>query len=130
MYVIVVLLDLLISTYTAPSEPPQNVTLNIKTSDSFVLSWEPPNIEQQNGRLINYHVMIIETRVMYLDSGVMTSSMGANLSRTYSATGDHVKLINMLHPSYNYTASVAAATSAGIGIFSLPLTVTMPEDGM
>ena len=66
---------------------------------------------------------------MYLDSGAVTSTTGANLSRTYSATGDRVKLINMLHPSYNYTVSIAAATSAGIGTLSVPLTVTMLEDG-
>ena len=114
---------------TVPAEPPQNVSLNIKTSDSFVLSWSPPNIEQQNGRLINYHVRIIEIQIMYLDSGAVTSAMGANLSRTYSVDGDRVKLINMLHPSYNYTVSIAAATSAGIGVFSEAVTMTMPEDG-
>ena len=71
----------------------------------------------------------MEIQIMYLDSGAVTSTMGANLNRTYSATGDRVKLINMLHPSYNYTVSIAAATSAGIGTLSVPLTVTMPEDG-
>ena len=71
----------------------------------------------------------MEIQIMYLDSGAVTSTMGANLSRTYSVTGDRVKLINMLHPSYNYSVSVAAATSAGIGTLSVPLIVTMPEDG-
>ena len=66
---------------------------------------------------------------MHLDNGGVASMMGTNLSRSYNVTGDYVKLINMLHPSYNYTVSVAAATSAGIGVFSVPLTVTMPEDG-
>ena len=94
-----------------------------------MLSWEPPNIEQQNGQLINYHVVIIEIQIMYLDSGAVASAIGANLSRTYTVTGDRVKLINMLHPSYNYTVSIAAATSAGIGTFSVSLTVSMPEDG-
>ena len=94
-----------------------------------MLSWEPPNIEQQNGRLINYHVIINEIQIMYLDTGVVTSMMGANLNRTYSVNGDREKLVNMLHPSYNYTISVAAATSAGIGVYSVPFTVTMPEDG-
>ena len=115
--------------YTAPVEPPQNVSLNIKTSNSFVLSWGPPNIEQQNGQVINYHVIIQEIQIMYLDNGAVTSAMAAHLNMTYNVTGDRVKLINTLHPSYNYTVSVAAATSAGIGTFSVPLTVTMPEDG-
>ena len=94
-----------------------------------MLSWEPPNIEQQNGQLINYHVVIMEMQIIHLDTGVVTSTMGANLSRTYSVNGDREKLVNMLHPSYNYTVSIAAATSAGIGSFSVPFTVTMPEDG-
>ena len=98
------------------------------TSDSFELSWQSPNIEQQNGQVIKYHVIILEIQIMYLENGEVASTMGANLNRTYNVTGDHVKLINMLHPSYNYTVSVAAATSAGIGTFSVPLTVTMPED--
>ena len=66
---------------------------------------------------------------MYLDNGEVASTMGANLNITYNVTGDRVKLINILHPSYNYTISVAAATNAGIGTFSVPLTVTMLEDG-
>ena len=113
----------------APTEPPQNVSLNIITSDSFVLSWEPLNLEQQNGRVINYHVIIQEIQITYLDNGAVTSMVGANLNRTYSVTGNRTQLVNMLHPDYNYTVSVAAATSGGIGTFSVPLTVTMPEDG-
>lgn len=94
-----------------------------------MLSWDPPNAEQQNGRLVSYHVRIMETQIMYLDTGVVTSTMGVNLNRTYAVTEDRVKLINMLHPSYNYTVSIAAATSVGIGTFSNALTITMPEDG-
>lgn len=103
--------------------------MDIKSSDSFVLSWEPPYLEQQNGKLTSYHVIIVETKIFYLDNGTMISTMGDNLNRTYNATGDHVQLINMLHPSYNYTVRIAAATSAGVGPFSEPITVTMPEDG-
>ena len=115
--------------HIAPAEPPQNVNVNIKTSDSFVLSWEPPNIEQQNGQLISYHVIIMETKILYLDNRTVISMIGNNLNRTYSITGDYVQLVNMLHPSYNCTISVAAATSAGVGTFSEHLTITMPEDG-
>jgi len=38
-------------------------------------------------------------------------------------------LIDMLHPSYNYTVRIAAATVVGIGPFSDPITVMAIEDG-
>ena len=94
-----------------------------------MLSWEPPYIEQQNGRLTNYHVIIMETKILYLNNGTTITMIGDNFNRTYNANGDHVQLINMLYPSYNYTVRIAAATIAGVGPFSRPLTVTMPEDG-
>jgi len=65
---------------------------------------------------------------MYLDNGAVTSMVGANLNRTYSVTGNRTQLVNMLHPDYNYTVSLAAATNGGIGTFSVTFTVTMPED--
>jgi len=49
---------------------------------------------------------------------------------TYNATMNHVQLIDMLHPGYNYTIKMAAVTMAGISPFTAPLTITTPEDGM
>jgi len=48
----------------------------------------------------------------------------------YNVTGFNTQLIDMLHPSYNYTVSVATVTSVGIGPFSTPVTATTFEDGM
>ena len=33
----------------------------------------------------------------------------------------YMQLVDMLHPSYNYTVRIAAATAAGIGPFSDPM---------
>jgi len=71
----------------------------------------------------------METKILYLNNGTTITMIGDNFNRTYNANGDHVQLINMLYPSYNYTVRIAAATIAGVGPFSRPLTVTMPEDG-
>jgi len=71
----------------------------------------------------------METKILYSDNGTTTTTMGETFNRTYNASEDHVQLINMLHPSYDYAVRIAAATSAGVGPFGRPLTVTMPEDG-
>jgi len=38
-------------------------------------------------------------------------------------------LIDMLHPDYNYTVRIAAATGPGIGPFSNAITVRTDMDG-
>jgi len=55
--------------------------------------------------------------------------MGDNFNRTYYFTERRIQLVDMLHPSYNYTVRIAAATAAGIGPFSDPITVMTLEDG-
>ena len=37
--------------------------------------------------------------------------------------------VGSLHPDYTYSYIVAARTSVGIGPFSLPRSIKMPEDG-
>ena len=99
------------------------------SSRSIQLSWDAPEIEGQNGILLHYHVIVMETQILYLDDGTVTSSMGDNFNRTYNVSEGRTQLINMLHPSYNYTVRIAAATAVGIGPFSDPITVMTLEDG-
>ena len=94
-----------------------------------MLVWEPPSLEQQNGLLVQYHVIIMETQILYLDNGTVISQMGVNRNRTYNVSEGRTQLIDMLHPSYNYTVRIAAATVVGIGPFSDPITVMTLEDG-
>ena len=71
----------------------------------------------------------METQILYLDNGTVISQMGTNFNRTYNVSEGRIQLIDMLHPSYNYTVRIAAATVAGIGPFSDPITVMTLEDG-
>ena len=115
--------------FIAPEDVPQNVSILIASSHNLILSWEPPLLEQQNGLIVQYHVIIIETQILYLDNGTVMSQMGMNRNRTYNVSEGRTQLIDMLHPSYNYTVRIAAATVVGIGPFSDPITGMTPENG-
>jgi len=115
--------------HTVPTEAPLNVMVTVETSRSIMLSWDPPSLEQQNGILTEYHVIIMETQILYLDNGTVYSPMGNNFNKTYNVSEGRMQLVEMLHPSYNYTVMIAAATEPGIGPFSDPITVTTLEDG-
>jgi len=71
----------------------------------------------------------METQILYLDNGTVITPMGNNFNRTYNISEGRIQLVSMLHPSYNYTVRIAAATAAGIGPFSDPITVMTLEDG-
>jgi len=71
----------------------------------------------------------METQILYLDNGAVISQMGMNFNRTYNISEARTQLIDLLHPSYNYTVRIAAATVVGIGPFSDPVTVMTLEDG-
>ena len=76
-----------------------------------------------------YHVIIMETQILYLDNGTTITRIGNNFNRTYDVSEGRIQLVDMLHPSYNYTIRIAAATAAGIGPFSDFITVMTLEDG-
>jgi len=113
-----------------PSATPSNIQLVVKSPHSIVLSWNQPPLEQQNGQIFFYHMLITETQVFYSEDGAVFTTVGNDIEMIYNVTGFNAQLIDMLHPSYNYTVRVAAVTSVGIGPFSTPMTVTTFEDGM
>jgi len=71
----------------------------------------------------------METQILYLDDGTVDTPMGDNFNTTYNVSEGRMQLVDTLHPSYNYTVMIAAATAAGIGLFSDPITVMTLEDG-
>ena len=115
--------------YVVPSMEPQNVSIFAEVSQSFMLSWDPPLIGEQNGILIRYHVIVIETQIHYTDDGEEIRGMERYLNRTYKFSEGRTQLIDMLHPDYNYTVRIAAATEPGIGPFSDSITVRTDMDG-
>ena len=114
---------------TVPDEPPLNIILFADSSRYTTLSWEPPLLEEKNGLLVEYHAIVMETQILYLENGTVISQIGMNFNRTYNVSQGRTQLIDMLHPSYNYTVRIAAATVVGIGPFSDPITVMTLEDG-
>ena len=115
--------------HTAPTEVPRNVSVIVNSSRSFILSWERPSPEQENGQLISYHVIIIETQIHYTDDGAEITGLQTYLNRTFNVSEGRSQLIDMLHPDYNYTVRIAAATGPGIGPFSEAITNRTDMDG-
>ena len=115
--------------HAVPTEVPLSISFFVKSSNNITLLWKPPSLQEQNGLLVQYHVIIIETQILYFDNGRVISQLGMSFNRTYNVSEGRTQLIDMLHPSYNYTVRIAAATVVGIGPFSDPITVMTLEDG-
>ena len=94
-----------------------------------MLSWERPSPEQENGLLIRYHVIIIETQIHYTDDGAEITGLQTYLNMTFNVAEGRLQLIDMLHPDYNYTVRIAAATGTGIGPYSNVITKRTYIDG-
>ena len=117
------------SLITVPTEAPRNVSVAVESSSSITLTWERPSQEQENGLLLRYHVIIIETQIHYTDDGSEITGLQTYLNRTFNVSEGRSQLIDMLHPDYNYTFRIAAATRPGIGPFSDPITNRTDMDG-
>ena len=85
-------------------------------------------MEQQNGQLIRYHVFIREFELVYIRNRTIEVP-GDIRNITFDISESRVQLVENLHPNHTYSVRIAAATGAGIGPFSVAITVTTPEDG-
>ena len=103
--------------------------MTVESSRSIMLTWERPPPEEENGLLLIYHVIVIETQIHYFDNGTEITGMQRYLNRTYNVSEGRAQLIDSLHPDYNYTVRIAAATEPGIGPFSDAITVMTDMDG-
>ena len=112
-----------------PTEAPRNFSVIVESSRSIMLLWERPSLEEENGLLVRYHVVVIETQIHYIDDGTEITGMQAYLNRTYNVSEGRTQLFDMLHPDYNYTVRIAAATGVGVGPFSDAITVRTDMDG-
>ena len=107
-----------------PTGAPRNVSVIVNSSrSSIMLTWERPSLEQENGLLVRYHVIVIETQILNFNNGTELRGMEQFLNRTYNVSQGRAQLIDMLQLGYNYTVRIAAATEPGIGPFSDPITV-------
>jgi len=115
--------------YAVPNKAPRNVNVTVLSSQSIMLSWERPSLANENGLLICYHAIVIETQIHYLSNGTEIIGMETYLNQTYNISEARTQLIDRLHPDYNYTVRIAAATGPGIGPFSDAITVRTDMDG-
>ena len=103
--------------------------MSVESSDSIMLAWERPSQENENGLLVRYHVIVIETEIHYMDDETEITGMQRYLNRTYDVSVGRSQLIDDLHPDYNYTVRIAAATEPGIGQFSDAITIRTIMNG-
>ena len=99
---------------TAPSMPPQSLSVIITTSKSLEISWEPPPSESNNGIIREYAVVIY--------------SFHTGIEQYFTTVNKNYSLSD-LHPYTIYSIKVAAVT-VETGPFTYPYNVTTFEDGI
>lgn len=99
----------------APEGAPVNIASTSVTSNSLILTWDPPSNSLQNGIVRGYVIVATE-----LDTGANITFMVQ--SHTSLSVGD-------LHPYYTYQFNVFAVT-VEVGPSSLDYQVTTLQDGM
>ena len=97
-----------------PSSAPLNFSMSAVSSTSLFLSWSELPLPDRNGVIQKYTI-----HLMNIKSGKFTE---------YNVVvGPHT--ITNLQPAYTYHGKVAAVTVIGVGPFSSPIEVTLPEAG-
>ena len=100
---------------TAPSSPPQNITVIGINPASLIISWEPPLEIDHNGPLIGY---------VFHYNGIVSNELTLN----FNITTDNTYTISELIPFINYSVTVAAANGRGAGVSSYPVIGRSGED--
>nr|XP_004670668.1 roundabout homolog 3 isoform X2 [Jaculus jaculus] len=100
----------------APSGPPQGVAVALggDGNSSITVSWEPPLPSQQNGVITEYQIWCLGN-----ESRFHLNRSSAGWTRSATLRG--------LLPGQLYRTQVAAATSAGVGVPSAPVSVQLPS---
>ncbi|ELK09792.1 Roundabout like protein 3 [Pteropus alecto] len=98
----------------APSGPPQGVAVALggEGNSSITVSWEPPLLSQQNGVIKEYQIWCLGNESRF------------HLNRSAAGWARSAVLQGLL-PGLPYRTQVAAATSAGVGVASAPVSVQL-----
>ena len=94
--------------FLVPTGPPRNVYVVSLSDTRIFASWDPPDVDEQNGIITEY---IVEYSVM-VNEYKRSKETKTNTLRT---------VISGLKASENYAVRVAAKNSAGIGPFSVEI---------
>lgn len=97
-----------------PSGPPHNLHGAVIAADSITLTWGLPLLEDQNGVITGYVVLVTQ----------------ANSGRSYQVNSNTTNLnLTSLTPNSLYTFAVAAQTRRGRGPYSNSVTLHTSTDG-
>lgn len=101
----------------APSKPPENVRCSPQSSQSILVSWEPPPQSGINGQLQGYRVLYVPANLYY--DGIDTESMQTSAWKT---------IIHGLERFRNYSVQALGFTRVGDGVKSRPIFCQTQED--
>lgn len=104
---------LLLSVHSDPGGSPRSITAEVISPTVFVLRWQPPLMEDVNGVVRRYTVNVTE-----LETGRVEQYFTTELN----------VIVESRHPFYRYRYVLAAET-VGLGPFSDPSIIHMPEAG-
>ena len=104
---------------TVPNDVPLDIQATPVDSQTLTLTWSAPSEDARNGIITQYLI------------NISVSETGERFQRIVDgvAVADGTLTLTDLHPYYEYSYVVAAATAVGTGPFSVRSTVRMPQDG-
>ena len=97
--------------FVGPNRAPVNVKITSVTKTEGILSWEPIPCRHQKGIILYYVVRY--NHMVHPEKLLEEKSQVDGKQR--------VVTLSQLRPNTVYNVRVAGATSAGVGVFSLPL---------
>ena len=97
-------------TFAVPSAAPSSVSVSQVTLSTIIVRWEDLECIHRNGNITGYSVLVVASSVM---------DMVINVDDVRQAT------ISELTPFTEYTISVAAVNTAGMGVYSNGTTITI-----
>ena len=100
-----------------PSNPPQNVTATVISSNGIIVSWEEVPAINQNGEITTYEIEYMLLEIFGEEISTNTSN-GSVLMMVLTGLQEYVE----------YNISVRAYTSAGPGPYSDPVTERVDTD--
>lgn len=105
-------------TFTVPGSPPDNVSAEVQSSTSVLVTWEDIPLIDQNGVIMIYEVLYepLET-------------FNGTITEQKINTTNHFITLTDLEEFINYSISVRGFTVVGPGNYSVPLLVMTIEDG-
>lgn len=125
--------------FVVPSYPPETPKCDVLSSTSIYITWSPPPIEGQNGKIKGYRVSYISTDELYGKLAEKCTETTRTLTEpnfSFLETDPHVVkstnqylTVENLKKYTNYSVTVLAYTKMGDGAKTKPFFCRTHEDG-